>query len=333
MKRIPAILCVASAMIYAAALAAETAYHIEMRIKVPDGGFDYATFDPAVERIYMARTDDTTTIDVKTGKAGSLKSASGAHIALPVPGTTLLALTERKGAIRLVDAATDTMVAELPAGKNPDGAAYDPVTKNVIAADHNTGEVFFVDPMAKSMTATVAVGGELEFPVSDGAGKIFVNVEDKNEIAVIDAKSKTLTGRYTLKDCKAPTGLTYVPGAGLLISTCGANGMAKVLRAADGSEAASIPIAIGADAVMYDAGRKLAYIPCRAGVMEVISFADPMHPVLVQHVTTKEGSRTGTLDPGTGRVYMMSSDLGAPATPGGRPAPVAGTFQVLVAAP
>src|SRR5262249_48388829 len=104
-------------------------YRIVERIKVPDGGFDYATFDPSTNRIYMARTDFTTVIDVKTNTVSQLKSGVRGHIFLPIPGTGLAALTQRTGTVRLVDIAKDAPLADIPAGKNPDGAVYDPFSK------------------------------------------------------------------------------------------------------------------------------------------------------------------------------------------------------------
>jgi hypothetical protein len=181
--------------------------------------------------------------------------------------------------------------------------------------------------------ATIPVGGVLEFPVSDGAGKVFVNVEDKNEIAVIDVKSRQTIAHWALNGCKSPTGLAYAPQENLLISSCGENGIAKVIRADTGADVASLPIAIGADAVMYDAKRRVALMPCRAGTFEVISLADPAHISVVQQVPTEVGTRTGILDPNSGRVYAMAAKFGPPAAPGGRPQPLAGTFEVLVIAP
>src|SRR5215470_17999853 len=106
-------------------------YKIVDRIRVPDGGFDYATFDPATGRVLMARPDSTTVIEARTGKVSQLNSASAAHITLPVPGTTLAALAQREGKVRIVDMASDKVLADIPAQKNPDGAAYDPSSKLV----------------------------------------------------------------------------------------------------------------------------------------------------------------------------------------------------------
>jgi hypothetical protein len=165
---------------------------------------------------------------------------------------------------------------------------------------------------------------------------VYVNVTSVPEIAVIDVKSKTVTARYKLDGCRGASGLAYAAQAKLLISSCG-NGMAKVLDAATGKEVASIPIKQGPDAVIYDAQRKLVFIPCGgAGVLEVISVADRDHIAMVQELPTQAGSRTGTLDPQTGRLYLMASQpdpTGAPG-PGGRGiARVPGTYEVLVVSP
>ena len=324
-----------SAILSCAAFA-QTNYKIVDRIKVPDGGFDYATFDTATNRVLMARTDFTTVIDAKTNAVSKLNSAARAHIAVPIPGTNLLALARREGDILIVDKAKDTVLGAVPGGKNPDGAAYDPSSKLVFSMNHDSGEATVVDPVARKAVATIDIGGTLEFPVADGAGKVFVNVTSVTEIAVIDVKSRSVTARYKLEGCRGASGLAYASQAKLLISSCG-NGMAKVLDAATGKEVASLPIKAGPDAVIYDATRKLAFIPCGgAGVLEVISLADPSHISIVQELPTKAGSRTGTLDPQTGRLYLMSSDpdpSGAPG-PGGRGvARVPGTYEVLVVSP
>ena len=229
-----------------------------------------------------------------------------------------------------MDTAKDMAVADFVAGKNPDGAVYDPFSKLVFVINHDSGDSTVVDPATKKPVATIQVGGELEFPVSDGAGKVFVNNEAGGDIAVIDVKTRKVTTRYKLAGCMGPTGLAYVADAKLLISAC--DEMAKVIQADTGKEVASLKIGGGADAVIYDAKRKLAFIPCGgAGVLEVISLADPAHPTVVQHVTTQMGTRTGTIDPTTGRLYMMAFKAGPPQ--GGRATRLPGSFEVLVVGP
>ncbi len=323
--------------------AAAPAYKIIDRIKVPDGRFDYATFDPATNRVYMSRPDFTTVIDVKTGAVSQLHSAMNGHMTLPIPGTTLALLPRAQGQllpvpagadglIRIVDLKTDTVLADLPGGKNPDGAAYDPFSKLVFVMNHVSGESTVVDPVKRAVVATIPVGGTLEFPVADGTGKVFVNIEDQNKIGVIDVKTMKTVAFYPLAGCDGPTGLAYVAEAKFLVSACGTNGVAKVISAETGKEVASLAIGRGADAVKYDAARHVVLIPCgRAGELDVISVADPAHISVVQKLPTQVGSRTGIVDPNTGRFYSMAS-MAMPGA-GARAEPAPGSFEVLVIEP
>jgi hypothetical protein len=309
-------------------------YRIVERIKVPDGGFDYATFDAATGRVYMPRGDFTTIIDAKTGKVSQLASGASDHIALPIPGTSLLILTQRRGIIRIADAAKDMVLADLLGGKNPNSAVYDPVTKLVFVMNKDSGNAAVVDPVSQKFVATIPISpNTLEFPVADGAGRVFDNIETTAEIAVIDTKTRKVTGTYKLSGCEEPSGLAYAADARLLISACG-NGVAKIVLADSGKEIGSVPIGRGPDAVIYDARRKLAFIPCgRDGVLEIISLADPAHIVVVQHVATQIGTRTGTLDPATGKLYLMAFKTDPKPVSGGRAARLPGSFEVLVVGP
>jgi DNA-binding beta-propeller fold protein YncE len=326
---------------------ANAEYKILERVKVGDGGFDYATFDPATNRVYMTRTAYTTVIDVKTNKASQMANAAPGHMALPIPGTSLVLLPQRKGSInngdqgtiRIVDTATEAVVADLPGGTNPDGAVYDPFSKLAFVMNQLSGEATVVDAVGKKIVATIKVPGKLEFPATDGAGKVYVVDESvpNTNIAVMDAKSFTAApDRYPLQGCVEATGLAYVTQHKLLVASC-KNEMAKVLEAATGKEVASIKIGKGPDAVLYDAMRQLVFIPCGIdGVLEVISVADPAKIAVVQHLPTQAGSRTGTIDPATGRLYLMASkpDPAAVPPPGGGGVPrLAGSFEVLVVAP
>ena len=334
-RRIAVALALCAAPIGFAAVAADANYHVAQRIKVPDGGFDYATFDPATGRVLMTRTDFTTAVDAKTGRLSQLNAGAG-HMAVPVAGTSLLVIPQRPNNVRVIDEASDKLVADIPAQGAPDGAVYDPLSKHVYVMGHDGGIATVIDPVAKKAVAEIQVGGTLEFPATDGAGKVFVNVTSTPDIAVIDVRSNTVTAHYKLDGCKGASGLAYATQAKLLISSCG-NGMAKAIDAATGREVASIPIARGPDAVIYDPVRRLAFIPCGGdGVLEVISVADAGHVMKLQTVATQAGSRTGTLDPQTGRLYLMASQpdpTGKPG-PGGRGiARVPGTYEILVVAP
>jgi len=280
----------------------------------------------------MVRPGFTTTVDVKSGKVSQLASAGGDHIALPIPGPQLLLVTQRRGVVRLVDKAHDKVVAEILAGKNPNSAVYDATTKMAYAMNKNGGDITIIDPVQRKAAGTITVGGTLEFVVSDGRGMLFDNVKSANQIVVIDAAQRRVVARFPLKDCQQPTGLAYVADGKLLISAC-SNGMAKVLHADTGAEIASLAIGHGPDAVIYDPVRKLAFIPCGDdGALDIVSISTNANKV-VQRLPTQEGTRTGTIDPETGRVYLMASKP-SPAMAGKSDeedgARLKGSFEILV---
>ncbi|HUO22646.1 MAG TPA: hypothetical protein VMU59_09040 [Caulobacteraceae bacterium] len=314
---------------------AET-YRVIDRIKVPDGGFDYSTYDPATARVYMPRGDYTTVIDTKTGNVSQLQSAVGNHIALPIPQTPLLVVTQSAGTILLVDKDMDKVVASFMGEKNPNSAAYDPATKVAVVLNKDSGTATLIDPFARQSLGTIPISANtLEFPAADGTGRVFINIETSAEIAVLDVHARKIAKLYKLNGCVGPTGLAFDVKARLLISAC-ANGVAKVVRADDGTEVASLPIGRGPDAVIFDPVRQVAFVPCgKDGVLDVISLADPRAIKVVQQVQTEPGSRTGAVDPSTGKVYLMSSkpDLAAPIPPNGRQPRLAGSWAVLVVAP
>jgi DNA-binding beta-propeller fold protein YncE len=324
-------------MLVPPALAADPSYKTVERFQMPDGYWDYATSDPSKSRIYWARSNFTDMIDVKTNTLSQLKSAGG-HMAVPVPGTTLVVLPLRSPAktVRIVDTATDKAVGELPAGDAPDGATYDSFSKHVFVVNHNSSNVTEIDPLAVSVVATIPVGGgKLEFADADGMGHVFVNVQAAGEIAVIDVKAQKVTARYKMAGCEDASGLAYASKSKLLIASCG-NGVAKVIAADTGKEVASIPIGKGPDAVIYDPVRQIAFIPCGIdGTLEVISLADPTNVKSIQRLATQVLVRSGAVDPPSGKLYLMAAlpDPTKPTGGGGRPTPKDGTFEMLVIAP
>ena len=315
-------------------------YKVIDRIKLPDGGWDYIVSDPEHGRIIRTRTDGADLIDAKTGKVSTLKNNGNGHMIVPVPGTALgvIPLRMPEKMIRIMDTMADKIVADVPGGEGPDGAVYDPFSKHVFVANHNGGTVTEVDPVGGKSLAQIEVGkeGKLEFPASDGAGRVFVNIEEPGILGVIDVKAQKLTAKWKMAGCEDASGLAYTGDkTKLLIASCG-NQVAKVVSAVDGKEVASLPIGKGPDSVLYDPQREFAFIPCgRDGVLEVISVADPAHVTVVQHLATQVLARTGAVDPQSGRIYLMTAmtDPSKPLGGGGRPTPKGGAFEMLVIAP
>ena len=336
-----ALAALAVTMALTAPVLADSDYKIVDHLKMPDGRFDYASSDQHNARIYWPRLDVTNVIDAKTNKISDMVGATNGHTVVPVPGTTLV--VESHGTpnntppngIAIIDFAKNAVVADLPAGNFPDGATYDPASKLVWVMLHNDGIALGVDAKTQKIAATVNVGGHLEFPAADGRGHLYVNIQTSGEIGVIDSKTNKVTAHWKMDGCEDNGGLAYASKSHLLISACG-NAIAKVLDTKTGKEVASLTIGHGSDAVIYDAKRQLAFIPCAGeGMLYILNVADPKKVAVVQTVETQKGTRTGAVNEASGRVYLMASkpDLNSPPGPSGRPNPLPGSFVMFVVAP
>jgi len=300
------------------------------RIAGPDGGWDYASFDAAHGRVYVAHGTVVLAIDVATNKLDpNFSAGAGLHEVLPIPGTDEILTTNSKDSTaKIISAKDGSLIAALPVAADADGAAWDPATKLAVVINGDAGLLTLVDVGQRKVAGTITVGGALEFGQPDGKGKFFVNLEDKGAVAVVDLVGRKLLATYPMADCKRPTGLAYVAGD-RVISSC--QGLAKILSAADGHEIASLPIGGFPDSVLYDPVRHLAMVPTALdGKLNVIALSGPNDNQIIDKVPTQIGARTGAVDPKTGRVYLPTAEYILPVPAGQRPTTKPGTFQVLV---
>lgn len=295
----------------------------------PDGGWDYAFIDGTARRLYVAHGDAVMAVDLDTGKVEpKLVEGQRLHAVLPLPDGKVLSTNGGSNTATLFEGATGKVIATIPTGQKPDGATYDPSSGLALVMDGKDGDATLVDPKTGTSPGRIPIGGALEFPAADGKGKVFVNIEDKGEIAVLDVAARKVTARYTLPGCEEPSGLAIDRKAGILVSAC-ANGKAIALKAADGSVLATLPIGMRPDFAIFDPKRKLFFIPCGEGNLAVIG-EDDGTPKVIATIPTAQGARTGALDPKTGKLYLPTADF-QPAPAGERHyQPVPGTFRILI---
>jgi DNA-binding beta-propeller fold protein YncE len=323
---------IAALLMAGAASAAAPGYHVVDRIAGPDGGWDYLRVDAAHNQVLIPRGVAVMAIDLASRKVTSGLAPGGRqHIALPVNGGAEMLVTNgATDTAVFADPLTGATIATVAVGKGPDAATLDPKSGLVLVMGHAGGDVTLIDPKTHKAVATVTVGGALEEGAADGAGRAFVNVEDKNEIAVIDVARRAVVAHWPLAGCDGPTGLAYNPQDRLLIAAC--DGTTAIVSARSGKVVQTLPTGKGADGVAYDARRRLAFVPAgRAGTLSVIGFAKGK-AAIAETVPTQLGARTLAEDERTGRVYLPTAQYEA-APGGGRPRVVPGTFQVLVVAP
>ncbi len=309
-------------------LAADPGMIVSKRIPGPDGGWDYVNVSADGKTMLVSRSDGVMTIDLATGAVNPhLVAAQRTHGAVTVPGSTIGMVTSTtSGGALLFDAGTGAIVADIKTGSKPDAAAYDPATGMLLVMDNAGGGVAVIDPKTKALAGKVPVTGALESAAVDGKGTLYVNVEDKGALAVIDVAKRAVVRTITLTGCEDPGGLALTK-QGYLISAC-ANGHAKVVEAKSGRLLADIAIGSRPDAVIYDGPRDRAYVPTGGdGALTVIDTTGVPRGIGV--VSTQKGSRTGAADPATGNIYLPGARFAA-AEAGQRPKAIPGSFEVLV---
>jgi DNA-binding beta-propeller fold protein YncE len=199
-------------------------------------------------------------------------------------------------------------------------------------AAHRAGEVDLIDPKARKSVGSIVVGGALEEMATDGSGRVFVNVENKNELVALDLKTRTVAQRLTLQGCDGPTGLAYAPDAHALIAAC--DGKAAVVDARTFKLEKLLTIGMGPDAALYDPKRRLVLIPCgQSGELAVIDASAPGKVAVAGLYPTEKSARTGALDPATGKVYLPAARFAPPAPGARRGAMTPGSFHILVVSP
>ncbi len=294
----------------------------------PDGGWDLVSIDAAARRLYLAHGDAVMEVDLDAkAVTASVVAGNRLHAVVPLPGGEALATNGGNNTATLFETATGKVLASIPTGAGPDAAIFDSASGLVLVMDGKAGDITLIDPVSATSVGQIPVGGKLELPAVDGKGHAYINIEDKDEIAVVDIAARKVTAHYKLPDCEEPSGLALDPRSGTLVTSC-ANKKAIALKAADGRVLATLPIGGGPDTVIFDPNRKLFFIPCGEGALVAISDTDK--PAVVATIPTQMGARTGALDEKTGRIYLPTADFG-PQQPGEKRRPlVPGTFQLLI---
>jgi DNA-binding beta-propeller fold protein YncE len=316
--------------------------------------WDYATVDPGTRRLYLAtiavpaRASGLTVVELNSEQVTPTFLAAQMPHGFAVLGNGMAALADAAtNAVLFFDQGTGKRLASVDTGKppdpqgwhNPDALLLEPKTGLLIAANKDSHALALIDVRKHSVVSSIDLDGELEFLVADGDGRVYVNIESKNAIGVVDIPGRKVVKRIPLKGCEEPSGAAYDAADRLVISVCG-NGVAKFVDPAKALEVASVTVGKGADAVMYDPKRKVVFIAGGDdGKLSVLRVPDRDHIALTQTLKTQPGTRLGAVDPETGRLYLPTSkpDLAAPPLhfPGLPPIqpPLKGSFEIWVVAP
>lgn len=321
------------AALAAPAGAAAPGYHIVDRIPMPDGWWDYASFDAAHRRLFVARGNGVFKLDVDSGLIdGRIVPGSEGRAVIPLPIGDLVFTTMAGYSAGIVFSGEDGKVSKMFSLRQAsDASVWEPVGGHVWTMGGH-GEVSLLDPVKLEQVATLDLGEPLEFTVTDGRGRVFVNAPESGAVIAVDARARKVIGHWKMEGCEDPAGLAYADAADVVLSAC-ANSRLFVLDARSGAKLGEVAIGAGSDAVIYDPGTHRAFVPSAFdGLLTVIDVAGPRDVHVLEQVFLQVGTRTGAVDPKTGTLYLPTARFG-PLNKLGWPEALPGTVQLLVVRP
>ena len=300
-----------------------------------EGGWDYVTVDPQSHRLFVTRTTHTQVIDADSGKVlGDIPGQTRSHGVAIVPRLNRGFITDGggSGAIIVFDLTNYSVLGRITTVPDSDGIIYDAQTDHVLAVSGDGGVLMTfkpdIDPKSGKIDPPIALGGAPEFLAADGAGKIYINLEDKDMVAVVDLASRKVMARWPVTPGGHPVGMAMDPATHRLFIGCRNPQKLVEMNSDTGKIESSVPIGAGVDAVGLAQG--LAFASCRDGSL-IAAGASPQGLKVDQTIKTPEGARTLGIDSSTHRIYLPTAEF-EPATTG-RPKAKPGTFMIVVVAP
>jgi YVTN family beta-propeller protein len=328
------------AVIAAAPLAAQK-YQITHTYTVGgEGGWDYVVPDPANHRLFIARQNRVSVVDMNNGRLiAEIPGINGAH------GTAIVsdigrgfATSGNDSSILMFDAKSYKGLLKIRAGDDADAIIYDPSSKHVFSFNGDANTATVVDPRRGTVIANIPLGGKPESGQSARDGMVYVNLVDSSQVVEIDTKTNTVTRRWSTAPCKNPVSMAIDSRRQRLFIGC-RSGVMAISDYKNGTVVATVPIGQGVDGAGWDPTLRDAYSSNGDGTLTVIHQDSPNKYHVVENVQTGERARTMGIDPATHRIYLASAKFGpvpaesTAANPRRRPPMLPGTFMVIVVEP
>jgi YVTN family beta-propeller protein len=305
-----------------------------------EGGWDILTIDTTANRLYLSHATKVVVVDLnKNAVVGEIADMPGVHAFVAVPEVQRgFSSNGKESKSSVVDLTTLNTVSKIDTGSNPDAVVYEPRHGEVYVFNHTGNSVTVINAKAASVSATIQLEGTPEFAaVDEKAGRVYCNIEDKSEVAVIDANKHEVVAHWSLAPGENPSGIALDARHHRLFSACH-NKLMVMLDTENGKVIANVPIGAGVDGCEFDDSTQLAFASCGDGTTTIAKEQAPNKLTVVQLLKTERGARTIALDPRTHRIFLSTAQF-APApspSPGAspaRPSIVPNTLKLLVYAP
>jgi hypothetical protein len=323
---------------YAAGLCADARYSVAKKIPLEGAeGWDSLTADSAASRLYVSRGTHVIVIDTaRNTVTGEIQGTDGVHgIAIAEEFNRGFTSNGKLNTVTIFDLKTLKTIGEAKTGENPDAIIYDPFSKKVFTFNGKSKDATMIDAATGNSAGTIALGGKPEFACVDGAGLVYVNIEDTSEVAEIDAVKGVVTRRFSIKPGEEPTGIAIDVKNNLVFSGCH-NKLMTVLDVKEGKIITTVPVGAGVDGCGFDPDRGLAFCSNGGdGTLSVVKNSGNGKFSVAQTAITQKGARTMAVDISTHKIYLPTAAFGpvpaqTPGTPMKRPPVINGSFVVLV---
>jgi YVTN family beta-propeller protein len=312
-------------------------YRIVNRFNLPgDGGWDYLSVDEPGSRLFVSHGTMVQVVNLLTGQlAGTVDDTPGVHgIAIAGDLNKAFISVGRNNSVKVINLKTLVTIADVNiTGENPDAIMYDQFSKKVFVFNGRSSNATVLDATTNKVISTIQLEGKPEFPVSNGKGRIYVNIEDKSLISLINASTLKVEKSWPISPGEEPSGLALDNETNRLFSVC-SNKLMVVVDAIDGHVVTTLPIGSGCDGVKFDPGLKRAYSSNGEGTMTVVQENNKDSFKVIENVTTVPGARTMAVDTQTHHLYLSSAEYNpAPEPTSDNPRPrrsvKPGSFAVL----
>jgi DNA-binding beta-propeller fold protein YncE len=295
-----------------------------------EGGFDYITLDAQSHRLYVPRSTHTMVIDAESGKLLSdIPGQKHNHGVALAPELGRGFISDGAGAIVIFDLKTNAVLGTVASKDDTDGIIYDKSTGLVLSGAGDAGVLVVLKADADPKSASVEsidLGGKPEYLAADGAGKVYVNLEDKDQVAAVDLKTRKVLAHWPVAPGGTPVGLSIDRQNHRLFIGCRKPQKLIVMSTEDGKVVADLPIGAGVDATRWDGHE--AFASCRDGHLAVAEDKNGKWEV-AQTVTTAVGAKTMDMDVDGHKIYLPTAEF-QETTAGERPKAKADSFMIVV---
>lgn len=296
-----------------------------------NGGWDYITVYK--NNLYVSHGTQVNILNKQSGDSvGVITNTTGVHgIAFDPTQNIGFTSNGKLNNVFAFNVTSNAVIATIATGENPDAIMYDPFTKKIITCNGRGKNLSFIDPISFKVVGTVDVGGKPETAVSDEAGNIYVNIEDKNEIVKINATNYKVLAHWSIKPVVEPTGLAIDIKTKRLFAA-GEKKLA-IVNFETGKLVTTLPIGEGCDGLVFDNNQKLIFTSNGEGTLNIVKEIDGMHFKTLEQIPTLKSARTIAIDDTTGIVYLPAANFEP--QPAGtienkRTPIIPGSFKILV---